>query len=246
MKAKRKPFRNSSQGWTNNYQISQSLSDDCHSNLISIAKAVHAANEQYLSVVADYLKWRRRSVSQAPFSTSQNLRRFSDSDLQSLKVVVQTQPPTDRSDIPGLVDSLRDVSYIGIWEQAAENMAYLKRHPKHRAQKHQDNARRRAVELKDCRIAAETGFGLVEKELRALGFDNACEAILEKIDMLRKYEEAYPLPLKSFLGFQSKPQLPFLIFFIFLVRCSHSFSCSLLGLNRLVPLDRLRILTFGW
>ncbi|KAI0842625.1 hypothetical protein F5Y06DRAFT_131625 [Hypoxylon sp. FL0890] len=207
MRAKRKSNPNSSQGWAS----PKIPFDEYQSNLMSIAKAIHAANEEYLSIVKEYLRWRNRLSSKKPFSSSQNLDRFSQNDLRILEGVVRAQPPGSRFAVPQLLDSLRDMSYVGIWERAAENMAYLKSHPKHQTRRHQENGKKRAKKLKNCRIVVETGFALVEKELRVQGLNDVCDGILAKIDMLGKYEEAYPVPSERRIDSWFKFQTPTLL-----------------------------------
>ncbi|KAL7623324.1 hypothetical protein AAE478_007005 [Parahypoxylon ruwenzoriense] len=199
MKAKRRSVATTIQGWNNNYQSQQSLSDDCHANLISIAKSIHGANEQYLSIVKEYLQWRARTY--RSFSSSQKLNRFSDWDLQTIETLVQAQPPTSKSEIPQLLRSLGQTSEVRIWERAAENIAYLRGLQTHQ-RKHQDNGRKRADELRKHRVGIEACFRLVEKELQTSGFNDARDGISAKIDTLRKYEESYPLPFWYRLGFR--------------------------------------------
>ncbi|KAI1142579.1 hypothetical protein F5Y05DRAFT_231767 [Hypoxylon sp. FL0543] len=204
MKAKRKPAPNGSQGWAS----PKIPFDEYQSHLTSIARAVHAANEEYLSIVKEYLRWRNWTSSKNPFSSSQKQERFSQDDRLILEGVVRAQPPGSRSAVPQLLDSLRDTSYVGIWERAAENMAYLKSHPKHQIRGHQEKGTKRAEKLKDCRIKVETGFSMVEKELRVQGLKDVCDGILAKIDMLCKYEEAYPIPSERRTDLWSKFQTP--------------------------------------
>ncbi|KAI2624879.1 hypothetical protein GGR54DRAFT_637779 [Hypoxylon sp. NC1633] len=193
-------------------QIQGTLSDDCHSKLISIAKAMHAANEQYLRVVEEYMRWRNRSSSWYSSSPNQKSWRFDSGDLSNIKHVVQDALPVDRSAVPQLLQGLGDYSYIDIWKRSAENMAYLRNHPKHLTSKHQGNGKKRAIELKNCRVTAETCFRLVETELRFLGHGDVCEGIFLKIDMLRKYEDAYPIPSEKEPPFRFQVQTPILIF----------------------------------
>ncbi|KAI1372932.1 hypothetical protein F4677DRAFT_448964 [Hypoxylon crocopeplum] len=195
-KTKRKLSTKWSQGWQNNYlghQSNQSITDDCHSKLISIAKSIHAANKQYLSIVKEYLRWWAWRGSRKSYFSGQMFPKFDDNDLRILDDAVKEQPQIDRSAIEQLIQSLCKTTYIKIWEQAAENMAYLRQHPKHQTQKHLDNGKKRAVELKNCRVAVESGFCLIKKELRTLGYGDICDGILDKIQTLRKYEEAYPI-----------------------------------------------------
>ncbi|KAI1416281.1 hypothetical protein F5Y13DRAFT_129762 [Hypoxylon sp. FL1857] len=219
MKAKRKSTPNDKQGWA-----SPSISfEEYQSNLISIAQAIHTANQEYLSIVEEYLQWLDWSSPQTPFSSSQKRGRFSQADLRILEGVVQTQPPTSRFAVAQpsgsqfalrqLLDSLRNTSYINIWKRAAQNMAYLKKHPKHQTEEHQEEGRKRAEKFKNCRITVESGFALVEKELRVQGLDGVCDGIMAKIDMLRKYEEAYPIPPKRRMGLWFKFHTPTLLFF---------------------------------
>ncbi|OTA90499.1 hypothetical protein M434DRAFT_13895 [Hypoxylon sp. CO27-5] len=218
MKAKRKPTPNSTQGWAAPAGNQQSIVfDEYHSNLVSIAKAIHTANEEYLSIVKEYLRWLNWSSSKNPFSFSQSSGRFTQDDLHILEGVLQTKPPVGRfvAQPPGswfvhpqLLDLLRDTSYVGIWERAAENIAFLKSHPKHQTEKHQEKGRNRAGKLKNCRIALETGFSIIEKDLRAQGLGSVCDGILVKLNMLRNYEEAYPIPSERRIDLWFRFQTP--------------------------------------
>ncbi|KAI0137965.1 hypothetical protein F4776DRAFT_663543 [Hypoxylon sp. NC0597] len=225
MKAKRKPIPNGTQGWAAPTSSQQSRTipfDEYHSNLISIVKAIHTANGEYLSIVKEYLRWRNWSSFKNPFSFGQQSGRFTQDDLRVLEGVLQTQPPVSgfvtqpsgsRLAVPQLLDLLRDTSYVGIWERAAENMAFLKSHPKHQTKNHQEKGRKRAENLKGCRVALETGFSNVKKELRVQGLGSVCDGILMKLDMLRKYEEAYPIPSERRIDLWFKFQTPTLSFF---------------------------------
>ncbi|KAI0179222.1 hypothetical protein GGR52DRAFT_297131 [Hypoxylon sp. FL1284] len=206
MKAKRKSAHSRSQGWSNNYQYAQSLSDSCSSILLSIARATHDANREYLSIVETYLNNRRVQRSSQP--------RFSQSDLYTMRVMVQRGSPADTTTIPKLLESLEDVTYTDIWARAAENMAYLKGHWKHQTRKqYQDSAVKRATNLQSCRVIIETGFNQVEKEMRSSysGADRVCDGIRDKIDMLYKFEEAYPIPVNAPPAAPLKLQTPVLL-----------------------------------
>ncbi|KAI4860841.1 hypothetical protein F4820DRAFT_92589 [Hypoxylon rubiginosum] len=208
MKSKRKTTLYSGQGWTNNYRNTQSLSDACHSNLISIAKATHDANKEYQSVVEIYLRDRARKR----FSSSQP--RFTQDDLDTMKALVKGGPPTDTTSTSELLESLKDVTYTDIWDRAADNMAFLKGLRKHQtSQKHQDNGRKRAINLRSCRITIETGFNQVRKEVQDsnLDLDLVCVGIQEKIEMLQKYEKAYPISVDSHPATPIKSQTSILI-----------------------------------
>ncbi|KAI0108206.1 hypothetical protein F4814DRAFT_455024 [Daldinia grandis] len=182
MKGKRKLSPNSAQGWTRtNTHNSDNLSNDCRLGLVSIVQAIHNANVQYKHIVDEYLRWRNKLRTRS--SSNRNSTRFSEGDLQAMDETVAWQ----------LLANLGERSYIDIWRRAAENMAYLRGLLKHQTPKHLETARNRAVDLKNCRVTVESSFNLVEKELRASGFDHYCEAILAKRDMLLKYEEAYPI-----------------------------------------------------
>ncbi|KAI1778411.1 hypothetical protein F4818DRAFT_300520 [Hypoxylon cercidicola] len=193
MKAKRKTASHSGQGWTNSYQNTRSLSDTCHPILLSIAKATHDANEEYLSIVKIYLRNRARKS----FSSSQP--RFTPDDLDKMKAIVTVGSPIDATPTPTLLDSLKDVSYTDIWDRAADNMAFLRGHWKHQTQKHQDAGRQRAMKLRACQITIEKSFNQVEKEMRnsSHDLDLVCDGIQEKIDMLHKYEKVYPVSVDS-------------------------------------------------
>ncbi|KAI2777451.1 hypothetical protein F4815DRAFT_448375 [Daldinia loculata] len=194
MKRKRRPSPNSAQGWmppSNNAQNSDNLSNDCRLGLVSIVQAVHNANVQYKSIVDEYLRWRNKLRTRS--RSNPNSTRFSNDDLQTLDEVMKTYLSLDQSVAWQLLANLGEKSYIDIWKRAAENMAYLRSLSKHQTPKHLEKARNRAVDLKNCRVTVENSFNLVEKELRASGFDHHCEAILAKRDMLLKYEEAYPI-----------------------------------------------------
>ncbi|KAI1662796.1 hypothetical protein F4813DRAFT_341969 [Daldinia decipiens] len=194
MKRKRRLSPNSAQGWTpplSNSQSSDNLSNDCQLGLVSIVQAVHNANVQYKSIVDEYLRWRNKLRTQS--SSNRNSTRFSNDDLQTLDEVMKAYLSLDQPVAWQLLVNLGEKSYIDIWKRAAENMAYLKSLSKHQTPKHLGRARNRAVDLKNCRVTVESSFKLVEKELRAAGFDHYCEAILAKKDMLLKYEEAYPI-----------------------------------------------------
>ncbi|KAI2470928.1 hypothetical protein F4781DRAFT_154851 [Annulohypoxylon bovei var. microspora] len=214
MKARRKPSPYAAQGWvplSNNRQNQMTPFDKYHSNLVSIAKAIHAANEEYVEIVDEYLRWRAWSKSKNRFRSSQRSERFSENDLDLLKSSVQAGPPVSRFVVPQLLGKLRETSYIDIWRRAAENMAYLKSHPKHQTQRHRDNGKKRAEKIKKCRVIVETSFGLVENELRNQGFSSICECILEKVEMLRRYEEAYPMSPERSPGLWFKLPTPTLL-----------------------------------
>ncbi|KAI2639153.1 hypothetical protein GGS26DRAFT_378722 [Hypomontagnella submonticulosa] len=206
---KRKLSPNLSQGWaafTGSFPRNGSISGNCHANLISIAEAIHAANVQYKDIVSQYLRWRRRA------SSSQTPERFDQHDLDVMTDITKARLPLTRPDIPRLLENLSETSYIGIWERANENMAYLRGHWTHQRQKHQDKGTARAIEIRRCRVVVEDGLNLVKKELRALGHNDARDGILAKLSMLQKYEEAYPIAPQAQRGFLPNLQMPVLVF----------------------------------
>ncbi|OTB09278.1 hypothetical protein M426DRAFT_135473 [Hypoxylon sp. CI-4A] len=193
--SRKKPSPNATPGWTppsSNPQNTDSLSKECHGNLISIAEAIHTANGEYLTIVGDYLRWFARFNKR-----SQKPGRFTAADRDVLKHTIEDETPIEKSAILQLLSVLSDTSYTGIWKRAADNMAFLKTLPTHQTQKHQDKGRKRAELLKNCRITVLNGFNSAEKELRALGHDDVCEGIETKIDMLRKFEDVYPISSNS-------------------------------------------------
>ncbi|KAI0881816.1 uncharacterized protein GGS22DRAFT_56952 [Annulohypoxylon maeteangense] len=197
IKARRKGTPNPAQGWlplSNNNQFKKITFDSYHAHLISIAKAFHVANEEFLAIVEEYLRWRAWSNARYAFGfKSQKPGRFTDDDLSVLKDLVQAGPPEGKFGVPQLLERLRQTSYIDIWRRAIENMAYLKNHPKHYTKKHQTSGRKRAERIKECRVIVETSYGKVENELRNQMLFGVCDGILEKMAMLRKYEDAYPV-----------------------------------------------------
>ncbi|KAI1098906.1 hypothetical protein F4804DRAFT_102270 [Jackrogersella minutella] len=215
MKARRKPSAYGVQGWIapGGFQQKQTLPlDEYYSNLDLIVSAIDIANKEYLSIVKEYLRWQTRSSRQR-LNSSPRSERFNDNDLRMLETAIQSTSQTGHSSVPHLhlIGILGERSYVDIWERAAENMAYLKNHPKHQRQKHQENGKKRAETMKRCRIAIEDSFSLIEQDLRAQGLDSARGGILLKIDMLRKYEEAYPMAPEHHPVFLPKLQTPNLL-----------------------------------
>ncbi|KAI0387195.1 hypothetical protein F5Y04DRAFT_78724 [Hypomontagnella monticulosa] len=207
---KRKLSPNLAQGWaafTGRLPNNGILSEDCHAHLISIAEAIQAANVQYKDIVSEYLRWRRRRV-----SSSQNPERFNQYDLGFMIEIIKARLPLHRDDISKLLENLSDTSYIGIWERANENVAYLRGHWTHQRQKHQDKGTARAIEIKRCRVTVEEGLSSVKRELQALGHTDVRDGILAKLSMLQKYEEAYPVASQTHQGFLPSIQMPVLIF----------------------------------
>ncbi|KAI1462707.1 hypothetical protein F4805DRAFT_6519 [Annulohypoxylon moriforme] len=195
MKARRKATPNPTLGWlplSSNKQFKKITFDSYHSHLISIARAIHVANEEFLAIVEEYLRWRAWSNARLAFGFSQKPGRFTDDDLAVLKDLVQAGPPEGKFGVPQLLERLRQTSYINIWKRAVENMAYLKNHPKGTS-KHQTIGRKRAEKMRECRIAIETSYGKVENELRNQMLFGVCDGILDKLNMLRQYEDAYPV-----------------------------------------------------
>ncbi|KAI1389578.1 uncharacterized protein F4822DRAFT_205394 [Hypoxylon trugodes] len=215
VKAKRKVSPNPTPGWTAPTTSSQEPlipSFGYLTNLALIAAAVHAANEEYLAVVSEYLRWRDRSASN---NSSYSNHRFNSEDLEKLRAVIQARPPEENTlSTSQILEALEDTSYVDIWKRAAENMAFLKRHPKHQNGKHQGKAMMRAKKLRDCRVSIESSFWPVEKDLRASHLDNTCASILAKIEMLREYEEAYPIASDRPRYYSFNNRSPNLLFFI--------------------------------
>ncbi|KAI1805155.1 hypothetical protein F4811DRAFT_516859 [Daldinia bambusicola] len=193
-KEKRRSSPNSAQGWTTplgNSQNDAELSDGCRSGLVLIVQAFYTANLQYQHIVDEYLRW--RSTVRDRFSSNPNLTRFSIYDRTAMERVVKAYLALDQSLVPQLLAHLDETSYVDIWRRAAENMARLKSLQKHQDPEHLDKAKNRAIELKNCRVTVQTSYNSVENELRTLGHDSTCEAILTKIAMLSRYEQAYPI-----------------------------------------------------
>ncbi|KAI1207298.1 uncharacterized protein F4807DRAFT_183528 [Annulohypoxylon truncatum] len=222
VKARRKATPNTAQGWvppSSSNQHRKITFDSYHSHLVSIAKAIYAANGEYLAIVEDYLRWRNWSKAKTAFGFSQKPGRFTNDDLTVLKDLVAAGPPVGQSAVPQLLDRLRQTSYIDIWRRATENMAYLKNHPTHQTKKHLENGRKRAERMKACRVIVETSYHKVENELRNQMHISVCDGVVEKLAMLRKYEDAYPVTSSSESSPDTRFKLPIPIYLCCILAC---------------------------
>ncbi|KAI1088470.1 hypothetical protein F5B19DRAFT_471112 [Rostrohypoxylon terebratum] len=213
VKARRKATPNTAQGWLpplNSNKHRKITFDSYHSHLLSIAKAIHAANVEFLAIVEEYLRWRAWSSAKHVFGFSQKPGRYTEYDLNVLKDLVAAGPPVGQSAVPQLLDRLRQTSYMDIWRRATENVAYLKSHPRETLT-HVNKGRKRAERLKACRVIVETSYGKVENELRNQMLIGVCEGVLEKIAMLREYEDAYPVSSGNVPDVRFKLPMPTLL-----------------------------------
>ncbi|XDG04432.1 hypothetical protein ABKA04_004047 [Annulohypoxylon sp. FPYF3050] len=213
VKARRKATPNPTQGWlplSNSNKHRKITFDSYQSHLVSIAKAIHTANVEFLAIVEEYLRWRAWSNAKYTFGFSQKPGRYTDNDLAVLKDLVAAGPPVGQSAVPQLLDRLGQTSYMNIWKRATDHMAYLKSHPK-RTQRHLENGRKRAERLKACRVIIETSYNKVENELRNQMLISVCEGVLEKVAMLREYEDAYPVSSGSLPDVRFKLPTPTLL-----------------------------------
>lgn len=175
--------------------------------LRSIAEAVYDANREYLPIVKAYLRNFAARRSSQP--------RFNQDDLKKMKMIIEKGLPEGTNE---LLRSLQDVTYVDIWDRAAENMEFLKGNPKHQTQRHQENGRKLAVALRNCRITIETAFNQVRGEMQDSKFDIVCDGIREKIDSLKSFEKAYPVSVATGQPAPApaplKPQTPVLILLV--------------------------------